>query len=146
MTTTQLLMPRYIVTADWLNNRHFKVGDILSVNKFYEISAIKKLSHLRKEDNSAGVDIENLEKFPHLFRILHWWEFREVSDMPEYCKLIKARPSYQLKVNCVRAVTFEKTIAPHQWVCDMFPVYVRIEDLLPATEQEYIQYQQTKVK
>jgi hypothetical protein len=86
MDIQELLKPRYRVIADWPGNKYFAVGEILSTHPIYELYAADKLKHLRKCDNSAGVDISNLEKHPHLFRKLEWWEERDEKDMPEYLK------------------------------------------------------------
>ena len=64
--TTDLMKPRYLVIADYPNDI-YKTGFII------------------EGDNLRYMT--NMEKYPHLFRPLSWWEFREEKDMPEYVKV-----------------------------------------------------------
>lgn len=71
MTTEELLIPRYEIIADYPNNSFGKVGDIITPQSF--------------ESEDDFYDWE-LDKYPHLFRSLHWAEKREIEELPEYGK------------------------------------------------------------
>jgi len=70
MTAKELLIPRYQVIADYPNSP-------------YKIGAIAK-------GNECLVNPECLDKYPHLFRKLNWWEHRKIEEMPKrlICKAI----------------------------------------------------------
>lgn len=65
LTAAELLKPRYEVIADFPHSAH-KVGDILTGFKVTE------------EFFNAY-----MEKFPHIFKKLNWWEHRKVEEMPK---------------------------------------------------------------
>lgn len=75
MTAAELLKPRRIVELDYPNSP-FKIGDILEFdekqNMFYSPFESDKIFY--------NVDVE---KYPHIFRPLKWWEHRKVEDMPK---------------------------------------------------------------
>jgi hypothetical protein len=86
MTSKELLEPRFEVLEEYPNCK-FKKGEILkriknSTNHWYDSN----------ENVFVGnILLEEIEKFPHLFRKLNWWEHREKEDMPRklICKAIK---------------------------------------------------------
>lgn len=66
MTAKELLKPRFEVIADYPNPKdycYFPVGEIIKIESLE--------------------DINYLEKYPHLFRKLNWWEHRKIEDMPK---------------------------------------------------------------
>ena len=65
MTPQQLLIPRYEVIADYPDN-DLKIGEVF-------------------EPNSDWPEYY-INRYPRLFRPLHWSERREIADMPEYVK------------------------------------------------------------
>lgn len=85
MTAEELLRPRFYVIEEYPNSI-FKKGDILqrikgSTNDWY---------HTDEKAWTANLCLEDLEKYPNLFKPLKWWENRKVEDMPKklICKAI----------------------------------------------------------
>ena len=68
MTTEELLKPRYLVIADYpgMDDDGYYIGQV--------------------KENIAENYCKLLDKYPHLFRRLEWWEMRDEKDMPEYVK------------------------------------------------------------
>lgn len=69
MTPEQLLKPRYKVIGDYPNSP-YKIGHVILS------------THCSPLDHYG----DYLEKHPHLFKKLEWWEERNVEDMPIYLK------------------------------------------------------------
>ena len=65
MTKEELLIPRYLIIADYPNNFFGKIGDIITPSSF--------------ESEDDFYDWE-LDKYPHLFKELHWTEHRDPND------------------------------------------------------------------
>lgn len=85
MTTEQLLKPRYEVIADYPFNP-YQIGDLvenIADTSVFLYARIKDVDHLSSSS-------EILDKYPHLFRKLNWWEKRKAEDMPKrlMCKAI----------------------------------------------------------
>lgn len=82
MNAKQLLLPRFEVIADYPKStfENYKIRDVLELK---EITS-DKIFH-----NSDEIWVGNffkqddLEKFPHLFKRLNWWERRKEEDMPK---------------------------------------------------------------
>jgi hypothetical protein len=77
---TNLTPPRYLVIADYPNSP-FNVGNILT-----QYTQFNKTSYWVNDNLYTD---RHPEDYPHLFRLLHWWEFRDESEMPEYVKSSK---------------------------------------------------------
>lgn len=111
MTKEELMKPRYEVIADYPGN------DLIIGVVF--------------EPNSDWGE-PYLNKYPHLFRKLHWWEHRKPEEMPSY--LIRKRPPHQVyKIGELRL----------DMGCFMIDGYNFPESLSlyePATETEYANY------
>jgi len=85
MTVDELLKPRYKVIADW-PKCPFDMGMILLQDK----STVGEVWVL---DSELGLSMKDrnffygdINKYPHLFKPLQWWEDRRPEDMPEYVK------------------------------------------------------------
>ncbi len=65
-----LTQPRYLVIADYPDSLR-KVGDIVECEY---------------PDTNRWDGVFHLAKYPHLFRPLSWWEFRDEKEMPEYIR------------------------------------------------------------
>lgn len=85
LSAEELLKPRFEVLQEY-PSCPFSKGDILNrlknaTNDWYDIDecSIK-----------AKILLDDIEKYPHLFRKLNWWEYRKVEDMPKklICKAI----------------------------------------------------------
>ncbi len=133
MTPEELMKPRYKVIADYPKSIH-QVGTIIDAG-------------WRSEDLLyCDHDGPRCRHYPHLFKPLQWWQEREEKDMPEYVKLTTTRPSYGLPVGHISRVSFEKSGDGIKWIVDMFPVYVRVDDVTPSTLEEYNDYLTNKTK
>jgi len=82
MTSKELLQPRYKIIADapLLKN---KVGEIIVCTE----------PHGRIDLNFFFSGVAGIcpDSYPHIFKKLNWWEYREKEDMPKklICKAIK---------------------------------------------------------
>ena len=80
MTAQDLMKPRYKVIADYPNNQ-------LSLGRILDSSSDNLI---QKIVFCIGGDYwrlpEELDKYPHLYKKLAWWEDREVKVMPEFLK------------------------------------------------------------
>ena len=126
---TNLTQPRYLVIADYPNSP-FNVGNILTQHTQFNKDAYFVNGNLYNDRHP--------EDYPHLFRLLHWWEFRDEKEMPEYVKgfgnqIYKVHKWKKLKKN-VLATVLEDTIEYQftAFVCE------------PATESEYNEYIKNK--
>ena len=72
-----LTQPRYLVIADYPNSP-FNVGNILT-----QYTQFNKTSYWVNDNLYTD---RHPEDYPHLFRLLHWWEYRDEKEMPEYVK------------------------------------------------------------
>jgi hypothetical protein len=115
--THELLTPRYQVVADYPNSP-FNVGDVLVIEK-RELHEFVRHGHLVTLHST-------IQQYPHLFRLMNWWEQRPKGDMPEY-------------------VRWRKTgvISKCEWsgnVCVINGVkFPSLNTFTPATETEYLQ-------
>jgi len=75
-----LMKPRYLVIADTPYPNTPTIGTILTL----EESGVS--NWLTVKHNDFVYSKMMLDKYPHLFRPLQWWEFRDEKDMPEYVK------------------------------------------------------------
>jgi len=85
LTKQQLLIPRVLcigtkegepndTSGDYISGNIITVGDYLSNSDFLSMKATAEYL--------GGL----VEKFPHLFKPLPWWEKRSASEMPDYVK------------------------------------------------------------
>ena len=75
-----LTQPRYLVIADYPNS-HYEIGQIIELSVPKDAGGWDMVTLANNE--------EIMPKYPHLFRLLHWWEFRDEKEMPEYVKSSK---------------------------------------------------------
>lgn len=91
LSTEELLKPRYMIMADYPGNR-IKVGSILQSSSNNMIETL--VFCIADQD---WVKSEELDKYPHLFRPMPWYEGRKAEEMPEYLKwgrIVLKNPSY----------------------------------------------------
>jgi len=74
---TNLTQPRYLVISDYPNS-HYEIGQIIELSVPKDASGWDMVTLANNE--------EIMPKYPHLFRLLHWWEYRDEKEMPEYVK------------------------------------------------------------
>lgn len=144
MTQDELLQDRYEVLSPWPPNNLFKAGDIVEPEQF------------------TGWHPKD---YPVLFRRVNWWEYRAVEDMPEYV-ITNYIDEFKGKGVLQNGMVFKV----EQWATQTFPTIkepqllanlegytpdylwrtpeqktgrVNCCHLLPATEQQYIDYQKS---
>lgn len=120
MTVEELLKPRYkVIEKDTTNN--WRVGDIIEEGDV-EGPVVYSKPMINGNGGKSMWDMRLFPNYPHLFRLMHWSEERKPEDMPKYVKYIgngrisdmaKGMVEYGLMV---------------------------LEDYLPATESEYLEY------
>ena len=81
MKVKELIMPRFEVIAEY-PNCEFKKGETLVRIK----NATNDWYHKEIYASTAGILLSDLEKYPHLFKKLNWWENRKEEEMPKYLK------------------------------------------------------------
>lgn len=135
MKEKELLKPRYKVIAEDTSG-NYKIGEI-----YYQ--------HGNDGGFGSGIyyttspeDIfpeklhlpAHIEKFPHLFRKLEWWEEREAGDMPKYVKNDQGKV---YKVSKYEPYIIDKSqIAVY---LDGRDYSTHVRNFQPATEAEYNQ-------
>lgn len=126
MTNEQLFIPRYEVIADFWDNP-FPVGTIIVLNGMYKINEKEKRFF---HDGFGGTWYEHeFSDYPHLFRLMHWSEQRNESDLPDY---VKYEINGTAKVENIldRKNEFQNISTNH---------LIRL-NCLPATEEEFNEY------
>jgi len=117
-----------MVEADYPNSP-FRVGQILEYR-----------NEIRPEfcDYGTGCSISehDAKTYPKIFRLMHWSEQREFSEMQRYLRFIHS-PEYVLRVGVYIAgrVSFVGKQGTN-----------KIEWYAPATEAEYLEYLKSKEK
>ena len=85
-----LTPPRYLVIADYPNS-HYEIGQIIELSVPKDAGGWDMVTLANNE--------EIMPKYPHLFRLLHWWEYRDEKEMPEYVRFESLlgieKPSYE---------------------------------------------------
>jgi len=129
---SDLLTPRFLVTTDYPDSK-FKVGDILSPHFFCKFI-------YSNCDNTGGLRLSEVKKYPAVFKELKWYEKREVSEMPTYIKSETqvVKPDWQLKEwnghTYLRAYDTESAKLN-------ISSFFKLNLFTPATEAEFINYQ-----
>lgn len=124
MTKEKLLEPRFKVIADYPNSP-FPVGHI------YGGPLLEQKT------------IDRLNKFPHLFQPIQWFEMRKVEDLPLYLMDNKDAIPKGYKINHYKVSDSYSSIEFYRVMIDN-SMWARLPDLLPATEQEYTDYINSK--
>lgn len=121
MTPEDLMKPRYKVIADFpqWSSFKYKIGDLL-----------EKLGiHFVGSGTSRGINENEIDLYPAIFKKLEWWEERKESDMPQYVK--KGERFYDL------SNANEKYPDSFMFDYPMTEHWVAYYDCLPATKEEY---------
>lgn len=134
MTNEEFLIPRFRVIADY-------PGNTLSVGKIIAGTlAPKELA-------------DWMEKYPHLFRKLEWYEGRKEEDMPTYIKIDPEwKPETKKDQKHIGKVMKPFLIIPMNDLSHYFLSQKEVDDnnmhnltiCLPATEEEYLEYTKNK--
>ena len=128
MTIEELIMPRYKVIADYPNNNYYDVGEIINL-------VVKSNGEYWNGEASYYLTEKEIQKYPHIFRRLKWFEDRDEDIMPMYIKLIEAEGvakviNYNVDSNTPCMVKVKALSVGT----------VNLYDYLPATEEEYNDY------
>lgn len=117
-----LMQKRWLVIASFPDNDDYPVGDILDRDW---------CRYVNSEDESEGV-VWRISEYPHLFRELQWWEYRDKSEMPKYVKHRDKiyKVTGWLGENCPYIEGEKHPFAP--------------EVFIPATEKDFNEYINSK--
>lgn len=94
MKAKELLIPRFEVIEEY-PKCEFEKNEILSRILY----ATNDIYHSNKEASLGGLELLEIEKYPHLFRKLNWWENRKKEDMPKRLKSMasKDEPNFDIE-------------------------------------------------
>ena len=123
------MTPRYLVIADYPQWSAFKYskGDILELKGIHYVGG-----------NTARPILESeINLYPHLFRLLHWWEYRDEKEMPEYVKIIDK--SEIVKIHTVVKDVGFRFFDGNNWRHKAFST-----NTIPSTESQYSNYINSK--
>lgn len=139
MTIEELLKPRYKVIADYPFNP-YPVGDVMDRNatmKNFLVAETGQYAHF--------IPISEMDKMPHLFKKLEWWEERKLEEMPEY--LSCQSPDFRFKKgDLIKVDKWVESFGPtlRFYSCSTDKITLHPHLYLPATREEYEAYQKTK--
>lgn len=125
---TNLTQPRYLVIADYPSS-HYEIGQIIELSVPKDASGWDMVTLANNE--------EIMPKYPHLFRLLHWWEYRDEKDMPEYVKTVD-----KSEIVKIPAIVKDKGFYffdGNNWRYKVFST-----NTVPATLNEYNEYIKNK--
>lgn len=137
MNPEQLLIPRYVVIADYPGSK-FKVGQIIE----FVSRADKEFSFTEEWfvviDGFAFGETW-FQQWPHIFKALQWWEARMLEEMPVYVKNTATHMShYGVTEGHLFKVKRWDILHEYLWFENFPNKPYFIQYVLPATEQEYI--------
>lgn len=137
MTKEELLKPRFKCIADFPGNEWFEVGEVYEVG----FNGVILKDEIRKWDKDNYI-ITQPEKYPAIFLKLNWWEERKLEDIPKYIKnddgiyeLLDVPPEKRGSI-CKWIVKAQEEDAEF----GVTDIYVLDNHMLPATEEEYLNY------
>ncbi len=129
--------PRYEVIAEYPINETdirpaFKVGIILerlnnATNNWYSTDG---------GNTGRLIDLHVIDKYPHLFSPLKWWEKREIGDMPEYFKYTRLDNNELVVVKVATWDYFGMQLRAHS----LKDIFLIDGSDLPATIEDYQNY------
>lgn len=121
MSIEEMLRPRYKVMSDYPTSRmYFEVGDVLTTDYSQGIERV-----IGGKD--ASMSPLTVKSYPHIFKLLQWWEDRKLEDMPEYIKYWDTSLYFPID----RVCKSEDTPFSDTWTSSNF---------LPATKEDYETY------
>ncbi len=131
----QLMQPRYLVIADYPYTP-FEVGIILIPVDSGELMSVQ----CGYVASKAIVWQKDIDKYPAIFRPLHYYEFRDSLELPEYVKTTKqAETQGVFKVTEWQAEDGYCDIE-HDAVESLLLLDDDVLIVLPATKEEYEQF------
>jgi hypothetical protein len=89
-----LYLPRFKVVADYPGNE-FLIGDIFTFTQTFDFEPEDKETEVwYDEKNCVFMDI--VQKYPHLFKKLEWWQDRKPEEMPEEIVITPAQKAVDI--------------------------------------------------
>lgn len=131
----KLTVPRFEVIAEFPKCKFLK-GDLLQ----RVINAANDWYHTDVYSCLGGYDISDLEKYPHLFKKLNWWDNRKEKEMPKYLKqnYDLENPNWTFhkiyKWDMKRKIGF---LDSENYECCDLMIWRKQFAYLPATKEEY---------
>lgn len=119
-----LLQPRFIVTNDYPQSIFEKEQIITPDNG---------TTYIEYSDNGGKIEIV-LADYPHLFRPLHWSEFRTINEMPKYVKSVHPQENF---VGEFRNFSNEDETSLYTFLFKGSSIPRNRNYMMPATETEY---------
>jgi hypothetical protein len=133
MTPDELMKPRFQVIADYPGSL-IKPGDLLVDGMIDNKPVWQQMRNGIRLSNS----VHGPEFYPHLFKLIEWWERRSPEEMPEYVKegeiVNKATWKTEYKGITMKLDSGEQWRATNNTMCFFEP----------ATLEEYTQYINSK--
>lgn len=136
-----LLIPRYMVEEDYPNSP-FKIGDVLNV--YIDLPYRGQRTCMIGEYDPwkiTHIDEPTAQKYPKIFRPMPWHEGRKIEEMPKYVKFKR----YGRISGCTWSM-----VGDFLWFDDStgnsFKFIDWINMIIPATEDDYLEYNKTKSK
>jgi len=142
LTKQQLLIPRVLCIGGKEGEPNYP-GSPYKTGQILYIHTIDMNESDIPKDSVCLFDITRSD-FPHLFKPLPWWYGRTVEELPTWVKLIKTNPTYGLNVGAIQKVAAWENGLAGRLICDAFPVFLKLQDIEPADESEYQEYQKQK--
>lgn len=138
MTVQELLIPRIRVKAEYPYCQYEK-GTILIKDETTEELYSAQFGYTQSK---FIVKWEDAGKYPHIFRVLEWWEDREISELPEYVKYTEqsARHLYNIdKVGVYKPAWEMESGNPMFSIKNKVYSYglISAQEVSPITEEEY---------
>ncbi len=134
MTNEELLIPRYKVIAEHPSSR-LKLGQVFHLD---QINPEGKW-HQYTEAEPVHLEEDSHVKYPAIFKRLEWWEERNIEDMPKYLKVFDSIVVRIIRYNISQAA-FPYAVAKKLNNKSNVNLLFGIDNLMPATEQEYKNY------
>lgn len=156
MTNYQLLIPRFKNIQDFWNNP-FKTDEIITMN--FKPTALNNTSLIQDwyhscqyPDSMSGwsvIEVKKFRDFPKLFQELKWHENRKPGDMPPYIKNDKGvYKVYKHFTYILRGIEnkVKDVFSLETKKSDQEYDYLRYDECVPATEEEYNQHSDRNIK
>lgn len=155
----ELLKPRYKVIGDYPSS-DYEVGLVIHFPE-KENWFTKDLEWVTEpiRGKNGGISqrsIKYFEEYPNLFKLLEWWEERDIKDMPEYVKFNEDRMSttfldgveepefHKVKRHWAESLdTHWRYSSYKHFISEWHNVAYNYSAFLPSTEYEYNDYNKT---
>lgn len=137
LTSEQLLKPRYKLISDYPGNKH-KLGEVLHGRNDNMSGRLVFMIYIEFETWRSE---EELDKYGDIFKLLQWWEYRKLEDLPEYVKKERTGQVFKVDQHLYNDRYSDEMFRRDQSRCICMGMTCDYSDFLPATIEEYEQYQ-----